>query len=319
MHGFKTNELQRKSVPVVVQICPPTIFHRYYSPPPPRAHPKNLTSMNFPMTTIHLTIYPSATQVALHHLKIPNARHFMQAIPITNILLASQMLCPDECVYDHHTSRLRSLESCTDRIHIPQERKERNWVIVLACECISLISLLQCSTPVCLHRARRYQSITNWFQNQRSLAKRRREEGAGPSTDDPSAETSMIDFPKRDPRLSTFPPSSRHSSLALHPPPSHTSLGAMATARRSPSVSLPSAPTAAVVELSPVSRRSTPTRRSTPRRSSTPYQDIRRPLSARPRRTRPEPYQLDALRRLFTITSNPTIEQRTSLADEVNM
>lgn len=170
-------------------------------------------------------------------------------------------------------------------------------------------------TPELFHR-RRYQSITNWFQNQRSLAKRRKEEEAGPSTDEPSAETSLIDFPKRD---STLPPVSGHPSFALPPPALHPSLGLIKKTRRSPSVSLPSAPTAAAVELSPLSRRSTPTRRLTPKRSSTPYNSTRMTLSSRPRRTRPEPYQLDALRRLFKITSNPTIEQRTSLADEVNM
>jgi hypothetical protein len=181
---------------------------------------------------------------------------------------------------------------------------------------VSLLRLfLECSPPD-LFRRRRYQSITNWFQNQRSLAKRRKEEEAGPSTDEPSVETSMIDFPKRD---STFPPASRHPSLTLPPPQFHPSLGFITKNRRSPSVSLPSAPTAAVAELSPVSRRSTPTRRSTPRRSSTPYNSTRMTLSSRPRRTRLEPYQLDALRRLFTITSNPTIEQRTSLAEEVHM
>lgn len=42
------------------------------------------------------------------------------------------------------------------------------------------------------------------------------------------------------------------------------------------------------------------------------------PLS-RPRRTRPEPYQLEALKKLFTRTPNPSIEERGALALEIGM
>ena len=42
------------------------------------------------------------------------------------------------------------------------------------------------------------------------------------------------------------------------------------------------------------------------------------PLS-RPRRTRPEPHQLDALKKLFARTSNPSIEERGALALEIGM
>lgn len=42
------------------------------------------------------------------------------------------------------------------------------------------------------------------------------------------------------------------------------------------------------------------------------------PLS-RPRRTRPEPFQLEALKKLFMRTSNPSIEERGALALEIGM
>lgn len=57
----------------------------------------------------------------------------------------------------------------------------------------------------------------------------------------------------------------------------------------------------------------------------TPSAHVRRPdpdtatLLARPRRSRPEPYQLAALRKLFTRTQNPSIEERGALALEINM
>lgn len=37
------------------------------------------------------------------------------------------------------------------------------------------------------------------------------------------------------------------------------------------------------------------------------------------RRTRPEPYQLEALQKLYNRTSNPSIEERGALALEVGM
>jgi len=44
------------------------------------------------------------------------------------------------------------------------------------------------------------------------------------------------------------------------------------------------------------------------------------PISfSRPRRSRPEPYQLDALKELFRKTSSPTIEERSALALEIGM
>lgn len=42
-------------------------------------------------------------------------------------------------------------------------------------------------------------------------------------------------------------------------------------------------------------------------------------MQSRPRRSRPEPYQLDALKELFARTSTPTIEERSALALEIGM
>lgn len=42
-------------------------------------------------------------------------------------------------------------------------------------------------------------------------------------------------------------------------------------------------------------------------------------MQSRPRRSRPEPYQLDALKGLFNRTSTPTIEERSALALEIGM
>lgn len=56
----------------------------------------------------------------------------------------------------------------------------------------------------------------------------------------------------------------------------------------------------------------------TPRRSVTPYGSTASSLS-RPRRTRPEPYQLDALKDLFKKTATPSIDERSALALELGM
>ena len=106
-------------------------------------------------------------------------------------------------------------------------------------------------------------------------------------------------------QYSAFPPPSRsHPSLAGFPPhPSHPSLGPLPS-QRSPSVS-PS-----MEEPSP--------RRSSSHRSSTPYGSMSQTFS-RPRRSRPEPYQLDALKELFHKSATPTIEERSALALEIGM
>jgi hypothetical protein len=69
--------------------------------------------------------------------------------------------------------------------------------------------------------------------------------------------------------------------------------------------------------VSPSTEESSP-RRSSSHRSSTPYGSLSQTFS-RPRRSRPEPYQLDALKELFTKSATPTIEERSALALEIGM
>ncbi|KAH9486332.1 Homeobox protein 10 [Psilocybe cubensis] len=118
----------------------------------------------------------------------------------------------------------------------------------------------------------RYESVTNWFQNQRSLAKKRKE-------DEPdSYSVPKPEYPHESRHYSAFPPPPFTSSSILHD--------------NSPPRSL--------------------------RRSPSPY-GPRTTTFARPRRSRPEPYQLDALKVLFTKTATPTIEERSALALEIGM
>ncbi|KAJ7092751.1 hypothetical protein C8R44DRAFT_750244 [Mycena epipterygia] len=127
----------------------------------------------------------------------------------------------------------------------------------------------------------RYQSVTNWFQNQRSLAKKKKDDEDYEEGDTPRP----------------FPPAPDQPSL--------TERG-----RRSPSSS-------SVAEDSLSSR----SRRASSRRSATPYRSssAAMSLSARQRRARPEPLQLDALKQLFSKTPTPSIEERSALALEIGM
>lgn len=146
---------------------------------------------------------------------------------------------------------------------------------------------------------RRYQSITNWFQNQRSLAKKRKEDEVD-MVAFPAAKATSLDYPNEARTYSAFPPPS-HSSLSL--PVSNFSSPSLAyppRSRRSPSNSPPADESAA--------------RGFAPQRSVTPYS-----RSARPRRSRPEPYQLDALKDLYMKTPTPSIEERAALALEIGM
>ncbi|PPQ71651.1 hypothetical protein CVT24_007842 [Panaeolus cyanescens] len=59
-------------------------------------------------------------------------------------------------------------------------------------------------------------------------------------------------------------------------------------------------------------------RRSSSRHSGAPYGSLSANF-ARPRRSRPEPYQLEALKELFMKTSTPTIEERSVLAFKIGM
>ncbi|KAJ6604673.1 hypothetical protein DFH09DRAFT_318207 [Mycena vulgaris] len=97
------------------------------------------------------------------------------------------------------------------------------------------------------------------------------------------------------------------SSRAFPPAPDQPSL--TERGRRSPSSS--------VVDDGFPSR----SRRASSRRSSTPYSSTSAAmsLSARQRRARPEPLQLDALKQLFSKTPTPSIEERSALALEIGM
>ena len=150
--------------------------------------------------------------------------------------------------------------------------------------------------------ARRYQSVTNWFQNQRSIAKKREEKSVSLSHSQPSSAR-----PYTPPFA--LPPSSNaaHPSLGVPPPTTHPSLSALLhhppRARRSPSAA-PSAPS----------------RPASPRASPYPIHQLSIDAThRRPRRTRPEPYQLEALKKLFTRTKTPSIEDRQRLAAEIGM
>ncbi|KAF8203993.1 homeodomain transcription factor [Pholiota molesta] len=149
----------------------------------------------------------------------------------------------------------------------------------------------------------RYQSITNWFQNQRSLAKKRKEDDPEPSLSLPAPKA---EYPHDSRHYSAFPPPSHpHPSLGLPPPTSHPSLVHASLLHRSRSIS------PAMEDRSP--------RRSSSHRSITPYGSNMSASFSRPRRSRPEPYQLDALKELFAKTSTPTIEERSALALEIGM
>jgi len=142
----------------------------------------------------------------------------------------------------------------------------------------------------------RYQSITNWFQNQRSLAKKRRDD----DVDVHFASASEHHGESR--TYSGFPPPSNHPSLGLSQASGHYS-APVSRGYRSPSIS--------------PSMDEHPARLSS-RRSSTPYSTSASSFS-RTRRSRPEPYQLDALKDLYTKTQAPSIEERTALALEIGM
>lgn len=185
---------------------------------------------------------------------------------------------------------------------------------------------------------RRLQSVTNWFQNQRSQAKKHREESA--STPDVSAlparrqpSSSGDSLTSRMPRP-PFPPRAHHPSLMT---PDHEARPAL--------LKIPSAGVEDYREIStPRSRMSPPSlnsRVSSPRirRHILPYARDPRDLHtdegkhydnssegaraedslSRPRRSRPEPYQLDALKKLLHQTLTPSIEERSMLALEIGM
>ncbi|PFH52300.1 hypothetical protein AMATHDRAFT_57354 [Amanita thiersii Skay4041] len=141
----------------------------------------------------------------------------------------------------------------------------------------------------------RYQSITNWFQNQRSLAKKK-------NHDDLDSPVKFQSDYVLERQYSAYPPPVGRPSL-VSPPHYSIQNAAYPAGRRSPSVSIPLDESTA--------------RKSLSRRSAARF-DVS-PESLRPRRSRPEPYQLHALKELFTKTPTPSIEERSALAAEIGM
>ena len=186
---------------------------------------------------------------------------------------------------------------------------------------------------------RRLQSVTNWFQNQRSQAKKHREESA--STPDVSANP-----PQRHPSSSR---DGLFTSRIPHPLPPRSHHPSLMTSEHESRPSLLKHSVAGVDHYrevsTPRSRMSLPpslnSRMSSPRirRGMIPYARDPRDLHidegrhydnssegaraedslSRPRRSRPEPYQLDALKRLLHRTLTPSIEERSALALEIGM
>lgn len=153
----------------------------------------------------------------------------------------------------------------------------------------------------CCHFYRSYEKVTNWFQNQRYQAKKRREEEEDESQWHPSTKLEQSADPRQ---YSAFPPSYPHPSLSLPQPTNHPSLGRYSAVRRSSSIS-PS-----LEDRSP--------RRTSSRVGAVPYRSAH-PAFARTRRSRPEAFQLAALKKLFRKTATPTIEERSALALEIGM
>ncbi|KAI0081187.1 hypothetical protein K474DRAFT_1768908 [Panus rudis PR-1116 ss-1] len=159
----------------------------------------------------------------------------------------------------------------------------------------------------------RYQSVTNWFQNQRSIAKKRKED------EDARAAAERDHSSSSSRTYSPFPPSSStiHPSLSANVPPatSHPSLPSSASMAPAPRARRASSttPTYPLYDSRPSSPRASPYHMlgSSERGSSV--------SNSRSRRTRPEPYQLDALKKLFNRTPTPSIEERGALALEIGM
>ncbi|KAF7339451.1 Distal-less homeobox 3 [Mycena sanguinolenta] len=125
------------------------------------------------------------------------------------------------------------------------------------------------------------ESDTNWFPNPRTLSEEQRDANPAPEDGD---------------LLRPFPPAPDQPSL--------TERG-----RRPDITSIP--------DDGLVSR----SRRTSSRRSTTPYSSTSAvvSLSARQRRARPEPLQLDALKQLYSKTATPSIEERTALSQLIGM
>ncbi|KAF7325410.1 Homeodomain transcription factor [Mycena venus] len=141
----------------------------------------------------------------------------------------------------------------------------------------------------------RYQTIVEWFRTQRNLDNLRRSIDDYPTT---AASDSIISPISEASEMHSraypiLPPIS-----TLPPPTSHPSLVGLDGARRLSAITVPEDQYYAAA----------PTNRSTALS-----------LSARQRRGRPDPFQLNSLRRLLSKTPTPSIEERSALALEIGM
>lgn len=178
----------------------------------------------------------------------------------------------------------------------------------------------------------RLQSVTNWFQNQRSQAKKHKDEprsvpASSPVESDVSGNREHLPLPNDNDGAPaplhwnhpTAPPRGRRPSLAL-PDNSLTPLQKLTSKSAIEPLGRMSLPPSH--PLSPRTRRSmTPYARHTrsdeppPQKGNVRAEDI----LARNRRSRPQPHQLRALRQLLRRTSTPSMEERTALALEIGM
>ncbi|KAI0783406.1 hypothetical protein C8Q75DRAFT_810990 [Abortiporus biennis] len=157
----------------------------------------------------------------------------------------------------------------------------------------------------------RYQSVTNWFQNQRSIAKKKKDEEDAQFSSTRSYEPDRSSSSSR--TYSPFPPSSSavHPSLSVPPATGHPSLPSLAIPPHFQR-SVSGTPLSSTLDSRPSSPRASPYAAAAAERASSV-------ANSRARRSRPEPYQLDALKKLFHRTQTPSIEERGALALEINM
>ncbi|KAI0931386.1 hypothetical protein AcW2_000288 [Taiwanofungus camphoratus] len=170
----------------------------------------------------------------------------------------------------------------------------------------------------------RYQSITNWFQNQRSIAKKRREEedAQPPAPPAPAAHPKARTFSPFPPAAGAahpslaVPPATRHPSLALPPHPQPRPRTQPPSHRKPPPPTRSQPDGAAPARRSPSGSSGAASPRASPYRA---HAHAHAHAAPRSRRTRPEPHQLAALKTLFRRTATPSIEERGALALEIGM
>lgn len=190
------------------------------------------------------------------------------------------------------------------RIRTRQRRSENHSDFELECQCPFIPTWFRMRPSLPCFLSRRYQSVTNWFQNQRSIAKKRKEDEDALAARDAAASSSS-----RSHSYSAFPPSSSvaHPSLAVPPVKGHPSLPPPLVSSR--------------MQRSPSAMTLLDGRAPSPRPSpySTAMSERASSVSSRSRRTRPEPYQLEELKKLFERNPTPSIEERGALAVSINM